>query len=136
MVKKILTPERVRKINGSFAFIEHRFLRDGFFTNLSHLELVLYFFLLLVSDRCGLSYYSFDKICSALRIDVDNYIEARNALIDNDLIAFDGTLFQVLDLAEAPRLRRPVVLKSLEDMERSDPATIRQILRGAFGEKS
>jgi len=136
MVKKILTPERVRKINGSFAFIEHRFLRDGFFTNLSHLELVLYFFLLLVSDRCGLSYYSFDKICSALRIDVDNYIEARNALIDNDLIAFDGTLFQVLDLPEAPRLRRPVVLKSLEDMERSDPATIRQILRDAFGDKS
>ena len=28
--KKPLYPQRVRKINGSFAFIEHRFLRKGF----------------------------------------------------------------------------------------------------------
>ena len=134
-MKKVLIPERVRKIGGSFAFIEHRFLRDGFFLKLSHLEHLLYFFLVLVSDRCGLSYYSFDKICSVLGIDVDDYIQARNALIDNDLIAFDGTLFQVLSLPEGPKLRRPVILKNLEDMERSDPATIRQILRGAFGDK-
>jgi hypothetical protein len=31
MKKKVLEPDRIRKINGSFAFIEHRFLRDGFF---------------------------------------------------------------------------------------------------------
>ena len=136
MIKKILIPERVRKINGSFAFVEHRFLRDGFFTNLSHLELLLYFFLVLVSDRCGLSYYSFDKICSVLGIDVDNYIEARNGLIDKDLIAFDGSLFQVLSLPEGHKFRRAVLLKVREDMERSDPATIRQILGDAFGDKS
>ena len=29
---------------------------------------------------------------------VDQYIEARNDLIKKQLIAFDGTLFQVLDL--------------------------------------
>jgi len=33
-----------------------------------------------------------------LQFTVDEYIEARNALIKKDLIAFDGTLFQVLDL--------------------------------------
>jgi hypothetical protein len=136
MVKKILIPERARKIGGSFAFIEHRFVRDGFFANLSHLELLLYFFLVLVSDRCGLSYYSFDKICSVLGVDVDDYIGARNSLIDKDLIAFDGTLFQVLSLPGKPRLTGPVILKDQEDMERSDPATIRQTLRNAFGNKS
>ena len=28
----LIRPDRIRKINGSFAFIEHRFLRDGFFS--------------------------------------------------------------------------------------------------------
>jgi hypothetical protein len=133
MIKKILVGERVRKICGSFAFIEHRFLRDGFFTDLNHLELLFYFFLVLVSDRCGVSYYSFDKICGFLGVDIDAYIEARNALIDKDLIAFDGTIFQVLSLPDKPRLNNPVILKAQEDMERSDPATMRQILRNAFG---
>jgi hypothetical protein len=32
---------------------------------------------------------------------VDQYVEARNTLIDSDLIAFDGTIFQVLDLPAA-----------------------------------
>lgn len=132
MIKKILVPERVRKIGGSFAFIEHRFVRDGFFAGLDHLELLLYFFLVLVSDRCGLSYYSFDKICSLLGVDIDAYIEARNALIDKDLIAFDGAIFQVLSLPDRAQHRNPVILKSSQDMERSDPATIRQILRNSF----
>ena len=64
MIKKsILYPHRLRKINGSFAFIEHRFLRDGFFESLTHHELLLYLFLVLASDRHGLSYYAYDKIC-------------------------------------------------------------------------
>ena len=56
-----LVSHRVRSINGSFAFIEHRFLRHGFWASLSHHELLLYFFLILVADRQGLSFYSYDK---------------------------------------------------------------------------
>ena len=33
-------------------------------------------------------------------MDLDQYINARNGLMDKDLIAFDGTLFQVLDLPQ------------------------------------
>ena len=41
MIKtKILSPDRVRRITGSFAFIEHRFLRDGFWESLTHRELL------------------------------------------------------------------------------------------------
>ena len=69
-----LIPHRVRKINGSFAFIEHRFLRDGFFASLDQHELLLYVFLVLVADRNGLSYYSYDKICALLRVSADEYI--------------------------------------------------------------
>jgi len=49
-----ICPERVRKIAGSFAFIEHRFLRDGFLQSLTHHEILLYLFLVLVGDRIGL----------------------------------------------------------------------------------
>jgi hypothetical protein len=136
MMKMLLAPERVRKINGSFAFIEHRFLQGGFLASLDPDELLLYLFLVLAADRHGLSYYSFDRICTVLKMSVDDYIEARNALIDKDLIAFDGCLFQVLSLPEAPRCKALAPLKSREAMERHDPATIQQICTRAFGEKA
>ena len=100
--KKVLRPDQVRKINGGFSFIPHRFLTDGFLSALGQKELLLYFFLVLVSDRFGLSFYSDDTICSLLGISVDEYCMARGGLIKRDLIAFDGTLFQVLDLPPSP----------------------------------
>ena len=96
--KKVLNPKRVRKINGGFSFIPHRFVLDGFLAALGQKELLLYFFLVLVSDRNGLSFYSYDTICTLLELNLDEYIASRNSLMDKDLIAFDGTLFQVLDL--------------------------------------
>jgi len=96
--KKVLNPKRVRKINGGFSFIPHRFVLDGFLAALGQKELLLYLFLVLVSDRNGLSFYSYDTICTLLGLSLDEYIASRNSLMDKDLIAFDGTLFQVLDL--------------------------------------
>ncbi len=100
--KKVLRADRIRKINGGFSFIPHRFLTGGFLSALSQKELLLYFFLVLVSDRYGLSFYSDDAICALLRISVDEYRMARGELMKKDLIAFDGTLFQVLDLPQGP----------------------------------
>jgi len=129
MIKtKILCSKRVRRITGSFAFIEHRFLRDGFWDSLSRHELLLYLFLILVADRNGVSYYSYDKIYSLLRISADEYLTARNALIDKDLIAFDGYFFQVLSLPEKPVNQPLRLLTSRQEMERYDPATIRHLI--------
>ncbi|MEA3428090.1 MAG: hypothetical protein U9Q84_02480 [Thermodesulfobacteriota bacterium] len=129
MIKtKILCPNRVRRITGSFAFIEHRFLRDGFWESLSHHELLLYVFLILAADRNGISYYSYDKIYSLLRISMDEYLNARNALIDKDLIAFDGYFFQVLSLPEKPVNQPLRLLTSQQQMEKYDPATIRNFI--------
>ena len=50
ITKKILVPDRVRKINGGFSFIPHRFLLDGFLEHLSQPELLLYLFLVLAAD--------------------------------------------------------------------------------------
>ena len=108
--KKFLNDKRIRRISGGFSFIPHRFLTDGFFTALDQHQLLLYFFLVLVSDRYGLSYYAYDSICTALRLSLEQYIDARDSLIKKDLIAFDGTIFQVLSLPEplnACRNRRP-----------------------------
>ncbi|MDH3347828.1 MAG: hypothetical protein OEM02_06990 [Desulfobulbaceae bacterium] len=96
--KRVLQAERVRKINGSFAFIEHQFLRQGFWSKLSHDELVLYFFLVLVADREGLSFYGKEKICSYCGFSPEEYLVARNNLIQKNLIAFNKQLFQVLSL--------------------------------------
>ncbi len=129
MIKtKILSPDRVRRITSSFAFIEHRFLRDGFWESLSHHELLLYVFLILAADRNGVSYYSYDKICLLLRISTDEYLNARNALIDKDLIASDGYFFQLLSLPEKPVNQPLRLLKSQQQMEKYDPATIRNLI--------
>ena len=131
MEKVILCPERVRKITGTFGFIEHRFLKEGFFYSLSHYELLLYLFLVLVADRHGLSFYSYDKTCTLLRITVDEFILARDGLIEKDLIAFDGRIFQVLSL---PRHEpQPTPIRGKEQMRDKDPATIHQQIVRSLG---
>ena len=100
--KRILNPNRLRRIDGGFSFIPHRFLTDGFLSSLDPQELLLYFFLVLASDRHGLSYYAYDSICTATQLTVEQYVSARDALITKDLIAFDGVLFQVLELPPEP----------------------------------
>ena len=133
VAKNPIDPHRIRQITGSFAYIEHRFLRDGFWASLDHHQLLLYLFLIIVADRNGLSYYSYDKICTLLRICVEDYILARNALIDKDLLAFDGNLFQVLSLPERVVQHSAPPLKNQKNMEQHDPATIRSILLQSFG---
>jgi len=130
--KKILLNNRIRRINGSFAWISHQFLRQGFWIDLTHHELLLYLLLVMVGDRHGLSYYSFDRICSLLAVSTDEYICARNALIDKDLIAFDGHLFQVLSLPKNVVSKPCSPITSREEMIRRDPGTIQQILMRQF----
>ena len=56
MDKSIIDVQRRRKIQGSFAFIEHRFIREGHLLRLSKNEILLYFFFALVSDSNGISF--------------------------------------------------------------------------------
>lgn len=119
---------RVRRIDGSFAFLPHRFLREGFLASLTATELCLYVFLVLAADRHGLSFYHYDRVCSILEIDPDAYLEARNGLLGKDLIAFDGSRFQVLSLPSSPSFTPRVSLRAAEDLESSDSATIRGLI--------
>ena len=125
--------ERVRKIDGGFSFVPHRFLHKGFFAGLSREELLLYFFLVLAGDRNGVSFYGHDAICSLLGASNEEYLVARNGLLEKDLLAFDGRRFQILSLPEAPRRAETRLLETREDFEERDPATIRRLLRRQFG---
>jgi len=128
-----IRPERLRSTaTGSFAFLPHRFLRDGFFASLRADELRLYLFLVLASDRRGMSFYHYDSICSLLEYPLEAYIAARNALIAKDLIAFDGSRFQVLSLPDAPIVAPPSPLVTDDDLDEHDPASIRRRLRDAL----
>lgn len=124
--KKILVPDRIRQIDGSFGFIPHRFLTGGFLNALSQHESLLYLFLILAADRYSLSFYSCNSICSLLGLDVHQYLKARESLIEKDLIAFDGTIFQVLSLPASLndyRCQKPRSTRS------NGPVSIAQVLQ-------
>jgi len=127
MIKKhILNAQRIRRIDGGFSFIPHRFLTDGFLSALDPHQLLLYFFLVLAADRYGLSFYSYDSICSLLQMSMDQYLQARNALIQKDLIDFDGTIFQVLDL--------PLVAPTSNSSTKSKSLQLKQLLQSTVKE--
>lgn len=125
--------ERVRRVDGGFSFVPHRFLHGGFFASLSRDELLLYFFLVLAGDRNGVSFYGHDVILALLDLQNDAYLVARNGLLEKDLLAFDGRRFQILSLPAAPCHVTAPPLKTKEDFEDHDPATIRQLLHRQFG---
>ena len=136
--KKVLNPDRLRRIDGGFSFIPHRFLTDGFLSSLTQKEILLYFFLILASDRYGLSFYSYDVICSYLELCVNDFIGAREGLIEKDLIACEGTLFQVLDLPGSPVQSPPTktAIDPADTGHRSEiQSLIQQSLWGAQGDR-
>ena len=133
--KEPLVSDRVRKKEGGFGFIPTRFLTGGFFASLNQHEKLIYFLLVLASDRDGLSYYSQDKMSSLLELSLDEFVEARNGLIGKSLIAFNGLMFQVLSLPFKPVeniTKRELVTK--EDFLENDRLSIRRFLNKSIGE--
>jgi hypothetical protein len=82
-------PKRVRRIDKSFAWIDHRLLRHGYLQVMTPQEHGLYLFLALAADRHGVSFYRKEKICDALGLDWGEFEVARDRLIDLKLIAFE-----------------------------------------------
>ena len=131
---KPIIARRVRSIGkDGFSYIPNQFFHGGFWEYLTHDELLLYFLLVIVSNRLGISFYHYDSLCQMLKMNLDRYIKARNSLIDKDMIAFDGTSFQVLALPEKQERKEQTPLKNQKQFEQEDGATIRQILIQSLG---
>jgi hypothetical protein len=95
----ILCPDRIRRRRGSFGWIEHRFVRDGFLEGLRHPEALLYVFLSIVADERGISFYSQDRIRQLLSIPYAHTLQgAIDELLDRNLLAYRSGIYQILDL--------------------------------------
>jgi hypothetical protein len=96
--KHILVAERLRRPPATgWSWVDRRFLRDhGDY--LSREALLLYLFLATVADRHGLSFYSDHTLTSRLRLPLQVLEQARQELLDRDLIAYQLPLVQVLSL--------------------------------------
>lgn len=76
---------------------------EGFDRGLTRLEKLLYFVLIAVSNRDGVSFYSDGRLAGTLDIQHAHELTgARNELIGRGLIAFEQGLYQVLDLPRDP----------------------------------
>lgn len=123
-IKKLLRPERIRKIESSFSWIDHRFITAGFLSDLTTVEILLYLFLVAVSDRNGLSFYHDDRIVSLLKIDLVSLGKAREGLVQRSLLAYEAPLYQVLSLPP-----EPVLLPSREERAKREQEKARNFFK-------
>jgi hypothetical protein len=105
--KHILVPQRLRRPPATgWSWVDRRFLREhGDY--LSREALLLYWFLAAVADRHGMSFYSDHTLTSRLRLAQPVLEQAREELLDRDLIAHQLPLVQVLSLPSPGVRRRP-----------------------------
>jgi hypothetical protein len=105
--KHVLVPQRLRRPPATgWSWLDRRFLREhGDY--LSREALLLYFFLAAVADRHGLSFFSDQALTSRLRLSREVLQQARQELLDRDLIAQQLPLVQVLSLPSPAVSRRP-----------------------------
>ena len=99
--KRILCPERLRRVPKQFSWVDHRLVRDKHICGLRHESLALYLFLVTVGDAEGLSYYSDAAMDRYLKLDVARLSEARLSLCRAGLIAYRCPLYQVLSLKKS-----------------------------------
>ena len=95
---KPLRLDRVRTIDKPFGWIPFRILTSGTLDQLNPMTQHLYFFLCLVADHQGMSYYGDRRLKEVLQFPEPCLLLSRYELIRNDLLAFDGTYYQVLSL--------------------------------------
>ena len=116
IVKSPILPKRVRKVPRSFSWIDHRLVRDRHIENLSHSQAALYLFLACVADDKGLSYYGDPALMKKLGMDQACLSRARSGLIQNNLIAWQKPIYQVLSLEPIHHETRAGSMMSLKDI--------------------
>jgi hypothetical protein len=120
MKKRVLNPERLRKVPPQFSWLDHRLVQENYFVRCDPPAWTLYLFLTSVADAEGLSYYSDASLMRRLKMDPLGLAASRQQLIQAGLITHEKPLYQVLSL-------EPV------GAARSGPASVGEILRKALG---
>ena len=105
--KRLLCPQRRRRTPTQFSWLDHRLVRERRLQHCPVEAWALYLFLVTVADARGLSYYSDASLTARLPLDRRALLDARQALISADLVAFEPPLYQVLSLDEHARAEPP-----------------------------
>jgi len=96
--------------------VDQRLVRDRRIDHCSHPAAALYLFLVTVGDAKGMSYYADESIMQRLSMDRSMLQQARENLIQTDLIAWRKPLYQVLSFDESPEttpLEQPLSLEQI-----------------------
>ena len=102
--KRVLCPERLRKVPPQFSWIDQRLVRQRYLERCDHGALALYLVLVTVADAEGLSYYSDASLTRMLRLEYLGLSAARSQLVQAGLVVYQKPLYQVLALDSAPPL--------------------------------
>jgi hypothetical protein len=94
---------QLRRVPNQFSWVDQRLVREHWIDHLSHEACALYLFLVTVADAQGLSYYAEASLCHRLSMTSTELHQARQALIQRGLVAYQHPLYQVLALDAAPR---------------------------------
>lgn len=121
--KHPILPHMIRRIPEQFSWIDHRLVREGYIDHLSHQAAALYLLLVTVGDNRGLSYYSDKTLSKRLNMDIVALTEARNLLVQYQLVAYRKPLYQVLALEQRREPQQP----------NADAASLGQILQQLAG---
>lgn len=128
--KKPVDPARIRTIpKEGFSWIDRRFVREGLIDALPREAILLYFFLVAVSDARGLSFYADPTIRKILKLDGQELTQSRERLIRAELILYGYPIYQVLPI---PRRQPARTRESLDTIPRGgEPLSLREIFHFA-----
>jgi len=130
----------MRAIERPFGWIPFRVLSSGLLGRLSPSAKLMYFFLCLVADRDGLSFYGPRRIVELLGLEPSQLVEAVGELRDEDVLAFDGQVYQLLSLpswlgrVRSGRPRTETAVSPREPSPRRGPQHIARLLGGIVEE--
>lgn len=113
IIKRVLCPERLRKVPPQFSWLDQRLVRQRYVQRCDHAALALYLVLVTVADAEGLSYYSDATLERMLQLDHAGLSAARSQLTQTGLVVYQKPLYQVLALEE------PVPVATLTQTPRS-----------------
>ena len=94
--------DRLRSLERPYSWVPFRLLSSGLLAELSRPAKLLYFFLCLVADRQGLSFYGERRVHQLLELSDQELSGGRAELCDQDLLAFDGRVYQLLSWPAPP----------------------------------
>jgi hypothetical protein len=129
--KRILCPERLRRVPGQFSWIDQRLVRDHYLQQCDHAALALYLVLVTVADAEGLSYYSDPTLERMLTMEHAQLLNARRQLCQARMLVYEKPLYQILSL-DLPLESRGVAAPAARSGETLPVADIlRRIAGGA-----